>query len=58
MLTVVHDAESANANDGAGRSLIDEIVRDGDRQMLAAALQAQVAAYVAQFADQVDENGR
>jgi transposase-like protein len=58
MLTVVHDAEEANDNSsGAGRSLLDEIVRDGARQMLAAALQAEVAAYIAQFADQVDENG-
>ena len=46
MLTVVHDA--AEANDDANRSLLDEIVRDGARQMLAAALQAEVAAYVAQ----------
>jgi hypothetical protein len=47
------------SGDGAGfRSLIDEIVRDGARQVLAAALQAEVAAYVEQFADQVDENGR
>jgi transposase-like protein len=59
MLTVVHDAESANENDGgAGRSLLDEIVRDGARQMLAAALRAEVAAYVEQFADQLDEHGR
>ena len=29
-----------------GRSLLDEIVRDGARQMLAAALRAEVAAYV------------
>ncbi|MFN8089484.1 MAG: IS256 family transposase [Mycobacterium sp.] len=58
MLTVVHDAQEANDNaSGAGRSLLDEIVRDGARQMLAAALQAEVAAYVAQFADQLDENG-
>ncbi|ELB89893.1 transposase [Rhodococcus wratislaviensis IFP 2016] len=35
-----------------------EIVRDGARHMLAAALQAEVAAYIEQFADQVDENGR
>jgi hypothetical protein len=35
--------------------LLDEIVRDGARQMLAAALQAEVAAYMAQFADQLDE---
>ena len=59
MLTVVHDTDEANAHDGGrGRSLLDEIVRDGARQMLAAALQAEVAAYVDQFADQLDENGR
>jgi hypothetical protein len=57
MLTVVHDAEDANDSDTPGRSLLDEIVRDGARQMLAAALQAEVAAYVAQYADQLDENG-
>lgn len=56
MLTVVHDAEEANGSE-AGRSLLDEIVRDGARQMLAAALQAEVAAYVAAFADQRDESG-
>ena len=57
MLTVVHDPETANDNAG-GRSLLDEIVRDGARQMLGAALKAEVAAYVEQFADQLDENGR
>ena len=49
MLTVVHDSGSSNEDAGAGRSLLDEIVRDGARQMLAAALQAEVAAYVEQF---------
>jgi hypothetical protein len=59
LLTVVHDTDSANGSDGgAGRSLLDGIVRDGARQMLAAALKAEVAAYVEQFADQLDENGR
>jgi len=59
VLTVVHDSDSANADGGgAGRSLLDEIVRDGARQMLAAALQAEVAAYVEQFVDQRDEDGR
>ncbi|TPG31646.1 IS256 family transposase [Mycolicibacterium hodleri] len=59
MLKVVHETESANDNDGgAGRSLLDEIVRDGARQMLAAALQAEVAAYVEQFVDQLDGDGR
>lgn len=38
--------------------LRDEIVRGGARQMLAAALKAEVAAYVEQFAEQLDENGR
>lgn len=37
--------------------MLDQIVRDGARQMLAAALQAEVAAYVEAFADEVDENG-
>jgi putative transposase len=58
MLTVVHDARSPHEDAAAGRSLLDEIVRDGARQMLAAALQAEVAAYVDQFADQLDGNGR
>ena len=53
MLTVVQDAEEAGQ-----RSLLDEIVRDGARQMLAAALKAEVTAYVEQFADQLDANGR
>ncbi|MBH5145541.1 IS256 family transposase [Rhodococcus erythropolis] len=55
MLTVVH--ENDQSNDDSGRSLLDEIVRDGARQMLAAALQAEVAAYIDQFADQVNEDG-
>jgi putative transposase len=56
MLKVVHDAEVSN--EAAGGSLLDEIVRDGARQMLAAALRAEVAAYVEAFADQLDEHGR
>ena len=58
MLTVVHDSRSSNEDAGASRSLLDEIVRDGARQMLAAALAAEVAAYVDQFSDQLDERGR
>lgn len=59
MLTVVQDGEEANGNEaGRQRSLLDEIVRDGARKMLAAALQAEVAAYVEQFADQLDADGR
>ena len=58
MLKVVHDAEASNEIDpAAGRSLLDEIVRDGARQMLAAALQAEVAAYVETHAGEVDGDG-
>lgn len=38
--------------------MIDEIVREGARRMLAEALQAEVEAYIAQFADQREDNGR
>lgn len=41
-----------------GSSLIDEIVREGARRMLAAALEAEVNAYIAELADQRDECGR
>ncbi|MDN6566740.1 MAG: IS256 family transposase, partial [Actinomyces sp.] len=56
MLKVVQDVEASNH--AAGGSLLDEIVGDGARQMLAAALQAEVAAYVEQFTDELDEAGR
>jgi putative transposase len=60
MLKVVHDEAESNARSrsAGSSSLLDEIVRDGARQMLAAALQAEVAAYVEQFTDEVDEAGR
>jgi putative transposase len=57
MLKVVQDAEASNENRAAGGSLLDEIVRDGARQMLAAALQAEVAAYIDAHRDQIDEHG-
>jgi transposase-like protein len=38
--------------------LIDEIVREGARRMLAAALEAEVAAYIAAHAGEMDERGR
>jgi len=38
--------------------LIDEIVREGGRWMLAKALQAEVDAYIAQFVHVRDEHGR
>ena len=55
MLKVVPDPDDANPTDGG--SLLDEIVRDGARQMLAAALQAEVATYVAAHAGEVDDAG-
>ncbi|GAA3797372.1 IS256 family transposase [Streptomyces coacervatus] len=39
-------------------SLIDEIVREGARRMLAAALEAEVDTYIAELAEQRDETGR
>ncbi|MEU8660925.1 transposase [Actinoplanes philippinensis] len=41
----------------SGGSLIDEIVRDGARRMLAAAWEAEVAAYIAAHTGELDENG-
>ncbi|HET9889764.1 MAG TPA: IS256 family transposase [Mycobacterium sp.] len=61
MLTVVPDPSSGD-NDRStppgSASLIDEIVREGARRMLAEALQAEVDAYIAAFADERDERGR
>jgi transposase-like protein len=62
VLTVVNPDEPtpATVTEPAvtGGSLIDEIVRDGARRMLAAALEAEVAAYIAAHAGELDENGR
>ena len=58
MLTVVTNSEDAPAGPVDGGSLIDEIVREGARRMLAAALEAEVAAYIATHAGEVDERGR
>ena len=59
MLTVVPDENEANQHTpaGVGGSMLDELAREGARRMLAAALQAEVAAYIAQFTDEVDEAG-
>jgi transposase-like protein len=62
VLTVVTSQEPTPATgpvpSAAGGSLIDDIVRDGARRMLAAALEAEVAAYIAGHTDQLDDNGR
>jgi hypothetical protein len=39
-------------------SVLDDLVREGARRMLAAALQAEVAAYIDEHAGEVDEVGR
>ena len=59
MLTVVDEENESKKHGPAavGGSLLDELVRDGARAMLAAALQAEVAAYVEACAHEVDEAG-
>ncbi|MEQ7129484.1 transposase, partial [Actinopolymorpha sp. B11F2] len=54
---VVHDDEGSNAGGSVGGSLLDEVVQDGARRMLAAALQAEVAAYIEARSGELDENG-
>jgi transposase-like protein len=58
VLTVVTNTQDAPAGPVDGGSLIDEIVREGARRMLAAALEAEVAAYIAAYAGELDEQGR
>jgi Transposase, Mutator family len=59
MLTVVPGEGSGHEGGKDGSpSLIDEIVREGARRMLAEALQAEVDAYIAQFIAERGENGR
>jgi putative transposase len=55
MLKVVQEGSEANET---GASVLDEIVRDGARQMLAAALRAEVAAYVDAHRGEVDGESR
>jgi putative transposase len=54
VLTVV--AEDGQRREGV--SLLDDIVREGARRMLAAALEAEVDAYLAELAGERDERGR
>jgi transposase-like protein len=56
MLTVVPGEGSGH--EGRCPSLIDEILREGARRMLAEALQAEVDAYIAAHAAERDEDGR
>jgi transposase-like protein len=59
MLTVVADGCPGHEGGKNGSpSLIDEIVREGARRMLAEALRAEVDAYIAAFAAERGEDGR
>ena len=60
MLTVVPGAAEAEGSRRPDEPspLIDEIVREGARRMLAAALEAEVDAYLAEFAGERDGTGR
>ncbi|MFC7592459.1 IS256 family transposase [Nonomuraea antimicrobica] len=61
MLTVVPDpadGDRAAASASPSPALIDELVREGARRMLAEALKAEVDAYIAAFANERDEHGR
>jgi transposase-like protein len=61
MLTVVPDPADGDHRPAGGpvsAALIDELVREGARRMLAEALKAEVDAYIAAFADERDEAGR
>jgi transposase-like protein len=55
MLSVVTDAATG---DDQSPSVLDEIVREGARRMLAAALEAEVAAYIEAHGEERDERGR
>jgi transposase-like protein len=58
MLTVAPDPPAGDDRPADGSSsLIDEIVREGARRMLAEALQAEVDAYIARFAAERDASG-
>jgi len=60
VLKVVQEESESNKHTPAavGGSLLDELVRDGARAMLAAALQAEVAAFIDAHREVVDEQGR
>jgi transposase-like protein len=58
MSTVARDLSAVLPAGVQESSLIDQIVREGARRMLAVALQAEVDAYVGLFAGERDEDGR
>ena len=60
MLPVVHDTEASAEDDAAGGSLLDRIVRDGARQMLAtvALVRAGATFYKGKLLERVEAEGR
>jgi transposase-like protein len=60
VVTVVPELDDATDDpaQGGGRSVIDELVREGARRMLAEALQAEVDAYIARHLGERDTEGR
>ncbi len=60
MLTVVPAPVDGRHGEptGSSVSMLDELVREGARRMLAAALEAEVAAYVDAHTHEIDEDGR
>ncbi len=59
MLKVVDEQDGSNGpcRPAVGGSLLDEFAREGARQMLAAALAAEVAAYIDAHKQELDEAG-
>jgi hypothetical protein len=55
MLKVVGGESARDEVDG--RSLLDEIAREGARRMLVAALETEVAAYLEAHGDECDDEG-
>lgn len=55
--TIVLPASSVNSLAGSPQDVLTEILRDGAQRLLATAVEAEVAEYVDQHADHVDEKG-
>lgn len=55
MLKIVDNETARDGKDG--RSVLDEIAREGARRMLVAALEAEIAAYVEAHREERDDEG-
>jgi transposase-like protein len=55
--TIVWPAGSADLSTASPQDVLTEILRDGAQRLLAAAVEAEVAGYIDQHADHVDEKG-